>query len=59
MISLLYVSRRLSVSQKVLIQIRTVIPEASSTMQALSGAHCTDARLYGTRTTSARERSHG
>ena len=39
-------------------------PEASSTMRALSGARRTDARLYtlrikiGTRTTSARERSH-
>ena len=38
------------------------IPEASSTMREVSGARCTDARLYtlrikvGTRTTSARER---
>ena len=39
-------------------------PAASSTMRALLGARCTDARLYtlrikiGTRTTSARERLH-
>ena len=40
------------------------LPEAKSTMRALSGARCIDARLYtlrikiGTRTMSARERSH-
>ena len=39
------------------------LPEASSTMRVLAGAHCTDATLYtflvkiGTRTTSAREHS--
>ena len=39
-------------------------PDVSSTMQALSGAHCTDARLYtlqimiGTTSMSAREHSH-
>ena len=40
------------------------IPEARSTMRALSGARCTDTMLYtlririGTRTTSASERLH-